>query len=116
MIYGFIGQDGEDEAHEDEALLQARTAPDDRGPHSVIVADDMIADLIDRIPKQPHNPIDRVRHMACHELKRRRDIYPEPRDRIPVLIAYHRPFPGIVSDQKRDDKDNNIFVRLKLLF
>ncbi len=108
MIYGFIGQHGQDEAHEDEALLQARTAPDDGCPYSVIVADNMIADLIDRIPKQPHDPIDRVRYMACHELKRRRDIYPEPRDRIPVLIAYHGEFPEVVRDKKRDDKDDDV--------
>ncbi len=51
--------------------------------------------------------------MTGHELKRRRDIVPEPRDDIAVLIAGERPFPSIVGNEKRDHEDDYILIGLE---
>ena len=104
---------GEDEAHPDEHLLEARAAPDDRGAGACLKADAVIPHHIGRVAEKGHQPKDDRSDMTRHKLERCRHVDSEPRHHVAVLVTYHREFPEIVRHEKRHHEDEHIEVWLK---
>ena len=97
-------------ALEDARLFEAGATPDDRCPATGLKTDRVLPHFRHRIPYQRQQPIDRVRDMARHELKRSRDIPSEPGHHLPVFIPHHRELPEIVRDKQRDHKNNHVHI------
>ena len=94
-----FGNHRQDQAHPDKALLESRTSPNDRCAGSALKTDGMFADHIDRVTEETDEPIDDLRYMAGHELKRRRDVQLEPRYHLAVFITGKSELPEVVRHQ-----------------